>query len=180
MENKEIELKFKISAEIKEKIENDLKQANITCKTSHIVDTYYIPNFKEFEINGVTHECVRIREKDNTSVLCYKKIHYESNPIYCDEYETVISNKKQMQNILFALGFNMQMEIDKIRTSYKLDKFKFDFDSVKNLGELLEVELIVGEDVSEIYEYVKKYGLTQENVTYEGIQILMKKALKLN
>lgn len=178
MKNKEIELKFIISHEIKNKIINDLK--NIAIKTNSLrqIDTYYIPYFREFEINGETMECVRIREENNVSTLTYKKIHREANPVYCDEYETVVEDKQQMEKFLFALGFSVQMVIDKTRESYKLDDFEFDFDSVKNLGELMEIELKNdSSSVDEIYDYVSKYGLTKKDVTYEGIQILMKKAM---
>ena len=144
-----------------------------------MIDTYYITNFKNFEINGETIECVRIRENEKGSVLTYKKIHKEANPIYCDEFETFVSSKQQMENILFALGFSVQMIIDKKRVSYKMDNFEFDFDSVKNLGELMEVEIISeNSSVEEIYNFVKIFGLSQQDVTYEGIQTLMKKAMK--
>lgn len=177
---KEIELKFKINEEIKKTIIKDLEGYAKKKGESHLVDTYYTPYFKEYEIDGVTQECVRIRENEKGNILCYKKIHYEANPIYCDEYETKVENKDQMEKFLFALGFSVQMVIDKTRVTYKLDNFEFDFDSVKNLGELMEVELTEGDNVDEIYNFVKKYGLTQNDVTHEGIQVLMKKAMNKN
>ena len=85
MENKEIELKFKISEQIYSSLIKDLESNATKISENRLIDTYYIPDFKEFEINGVTQECVRIRESNNKNVLCYKKIHYEANPVYCDE-----------------------------------------------------------------------------------------------
>ncbi len=176
MKDKEIELKFVINKDIKEKMISDLQSISTSINENRLVDTYYIPNFKNFEINGETLECVRIRELNDVNILTYKKIHRECNPVYCDEYETKILNKEQMEKILFALGFSIQMVIDKIRTSCSTNNFEFDFDSVKNLGELLEVELKneLG-DVEDIYKFVAKYGLTKKDVTYEGIQNMMKK-----
>ena len=180
MNNKEIELKFVINKDIKNKLLNDLQSTAVFVGSSRLIDTYYIPYFKEFEINGETMECVRIRESETLCVLTYKKIHREANPIYCDEYETVIDNKTQMENILLSLGFSVQMVIDKTRQSYSLDKFEFDFDSVENLGELLEIELKDNsENVNAIYEFVSKYGLSEKDVTYEGIQVMMKRALNI-
>lgn len=180
MNNKEIEVKFKITSQIKEKILQDLKTNNAKhISTFNLIDTYYIPNFKSFEKDGKTIECVRLREQNNTSVLGYKKIHYEANPVYCDEYETIVSSKEETEKILFALGFTTQMIIDKTRDSYQLNNFRFDFDGVKNLGELLEVELTQNNaDIDDIFKFLKKYNLTQKDVTYEGIQVLMKKALQ--
>ena len=158
MKDKEIELKFRITNEQKQAILKHIKSLTIHSNSYRMIDTYYIPNFKEFEIDGRTIECVRIRETDNSTVICYKKIHYEAAPIYCDEYETKIDNKEQMEKILFALGFTTQMVIDKTRDSYYNDNFEFDFDSVKNLGELMEIELKDNSgNIEEIYNLVKPF-----------------------
>ena len=177
MKDKEIELKFRITTEQKVDIIEHIKSITKYTGSSRMIDTYYIPNFKEFEIDGRTIECVRIRETDTAAVLCYKQIHYEANPIYCDEYETKIDSKEQMEKILFSLGFTIQMIIDKTRYSYYNDKFEFDFDSVIGLGELMEIELKDSTgDINDIYNLVKPFGLSSKDVTYEGIQLMMKKA----
>ncbi len=179
MKNKEVELKFIIDENIKTQIINDLMQKTDSFSEKSLIDTYYVPYFKDFEINGETMECVRIRESDKGSVLAYKKIHREANPVYCDEYETKVESKTETEKILFALGFSVQMVIDKIRTTYVLDNLEFDFDSVKGLGELLEIELKNSDDdVDIIYDYVSKYGLSEKDVTYKGIQVLMKETMK--
>ena len=55
-----------------------------------------------------------------------------------------------------------------------VNNLELDFDSVKNLGELLEIELKDNSsDINEIYNFVKKYELSKKDVTYEGIQNLM-------
>lgn len=178
MKNKEIELKFKITEDIYQKLIHDLDASASKTGESRMIDTYYIPDYREFEIDGVTHECVRIRQTQKGNVLCYKKIHYEADPVYCDEFETHVDDKVEMENILFRLGFSVQMVIDKTRVSYKNERFEFDLDFVKDLGWLFEVEVKDEHaDIEEIYNFVKPYGLTKDDVTYEGIQILMKKAL---
>ncbi len=79
-----------------------------------------------------------------------------------------------MENTLFALGFNVEMVIDKTRETYLVNNLELDFDSVKNLGELLVIELKDNSsDINEIYNFVKKYELSKKDVTYEGIQNLM-------
>ena len=179
MKNKEVEFKFKITQEQKSILENDLKKTAKFLGQTRQIDTYYIPKFKSFELNGETMECLRIREVDDEKVLGYKKIHREANPVYCDEYELKISDKTQMEKILFAIDFEVQMVIDKTRESYKLGKLEFDFDTVLGLGELLEVELKdETEDVSVIFEFLKPYGLDKKSVTYKGIQTMLKEATK--
>ena len=94
MKNKEIELKFVINSQIKDDIIKVLEDRGQKKSETFLIDTYYIPNFKDFEINGETIECVRIRENEKGCILTYKKIHKEANPIYCDEFETFISSKQ--------------------------------------------------------------------------------------
>ena len=179
MSNKEVEFKFQITKEQKELIQKELNAAAEYLGKTRQVDTYYVPKFKSFELNGETMECLRIREVDDEKVLGYKKIHREANPVYCDEYELKIADKTQMEKILFAIDFEVQMVIDKTRESYKLGKLEFDFDTVLGLGELLEVELKdETEDVSVIFEFLKPYGLDKKSVTYKGIQTMLKEATK--
>lgn len=175
MNNKEIELKFIIDSKKRNLIETDLERVAKFESEKRQIDTYYIPNFRSFEENGETKECVRIRETDEKAVLCYKNIHREASPVYCDEYELELSSKKEMEKILFALGFSVQMVIDKLRKTYSLDKYEFDFDTVNGKLELFEVELKnENASVDEILDFVKKYGLNKEDVTYRGIQLLVK------
>ena len=70
--DKEIELKFRITEQQKDDIVDYLLPISHREKTIHMIDTYYIPYFREFEINGETMECVRIREKDNKKVFTHK------------------------------------------------------------------------------------------------------------
>lgn len=175
MDNKEIELKFIIDKEKRREIESDLKNMAKFESEKRQIDTYYIPNFKSFEVNGETQECVRIRESNGKAILCYKNIHREATPVYCDEYELEVSSKVEMEKILFALGFSVQMVIDKTRNTYLFENFEFALDSVNGKLELFEVELKDNNaSVDAILGFVKKYGLKKEDVTYRGIQLLVK------
>ena len=178
MKNKEIELKFVIDKTNREKIIAMLeKNATKLCE-NRMIDTYYIPYFREFEINGETCECVRIREANGKAILAYKKIHREANPVYCDEFETEVSSVSNTEKILFALGFEIQMKIDKTRVSFELEDFEFDFDTVANVGEFMEVELKTDNATTkDIFEFVKPFGLSEKDVTYDGIQVLVKRAM---
>ena len=179
MGNKEVEFKFQITQKQKEDIQKELNATAEYLGKTRQVDTYYIPDFKQFEINGQTMECLRIREVDDNKTLGYKKIHREVTPVYCDEYELKIDDKTAMEKILFSLGFEVQMVIDKTRETYRLGGLEFDFDTVCGLGELLEVELInQNEEPSVVFEFLKSFGLSKENVTYKGIQVMLKEATK--
>ena len=174
MKDKEIEVKFGITPSQKERILADLKDVAVKVGESHLVDTYYIPNFKSFMENGETVESVRIRENHKGNIINYKKIHKEATPVYCDEYETKVEDKDQMEKLLFAIGFEIEMVIDKTRETYTYKNFEIDFDSVKNLGELMEVEIKdPNATVEDIYAFVSKYGLSAKDKR-GGIQNLMR------
>ena len=175
MKNKEIELKFVITSKQKEEILNELENEARFESEKRQIDTYYIPKFKSFEENGETKECLRIRESGGNCVLCYKNIHRDASPVYCDEYELKIESKSEMEKILFALGFEIQMKIDKIRKTFRLEGFEIALDQVNEKLELLEVELKDEKSsTDDILNFVKRFGLSKENVTYRGIQLLVK------
>ncbi len=71
------------------------------------------------------------------------------------------------------------MVIDKNRLTYRMGDLEFDFDTVKDLGELLEVELLNPEqDISLVFDFLRPFGLKKEDVTYKGIQTMIKEKSK--
>ena len=57
------------------------------------------------------------------------------------------------------------MVIDKTRESYIYNNFCFDFDSIKDVAELMEVELKDNSaSVDTILDFVSKYGLSQVDI----------------
>ena len=180
--SKELEYKFLISETQKSKILEFLKINAKYLGEFLQKDTYFVSKFRDYEIDGETMECLRIRTTKTGSVLCYKKIHREANPIYCDEYETKIEDAENLAKILLATEFIEQMVIEKTRQSFLFGDCEFDFDSVKNLGEFVEIEF-KGKDESkfdEIFLTLSQFGIFKENANYDGIQKLMKQKLGLN
>ena len=87
----------------------------------------------------------------------------------------------QSVHVVFAFGGSIYCESEVpeafsfIRKTYSFGKYEFDFDTVNGKLELLEVELKDNNaSVEAILEFVKKYGLTMNDVTYRGIQLLVK------
>ncbi len=179
MKDKEIERRFKITQEQKENILNFVKSQATFKEECSQFDVYYEPSFKEWEKDGKTMEALRIRTVDGISTMNYKYIHREINPIYCDEFESVIADAEQMEKILFAIGFHRLIEIDKTRQTYAYGDFQFDIESVVGLGDFLEVELKCEDsEVNKIFDLLKPFGLTENDVTFDGIIKLMQNANK--
>ena len=69
------------------------------------------------------------------------------------------------------------MVIDKTRETYIYKNFEIDFDFIKNLGLLMEVEIKdPNASIEDIYDFVGKYGLGVKDKR-GGIQNLMRNKL---
>lgn len=153
----------KVELEIKLKVDNNtykkvLSHFNNSCEKSEQIDTYYIPEFKEFN-----DEWLRVRNETGKNILSYKK-KLEDN--YREEIETIIDNYNNLHLILTNLGFKVKGKITKnrIKILYK-DKYEFSFDDVKNIGLFIEIEVkkieySVIEEINSLYKILDDFGLS--------------------
>lgn len=108
--------------------------------------TYYIPTYRDFN-----NEYLRVRSENGKWVLNYKKAKDKMSSV---EYETLIDNVSNMENILEALDMKKLGVINKIRNKYLYDdKYEFSFDDVEGIGLFVEVEII--NHKGEVNEYNK-------------------------
>ena len=61
---------------------------------------------------------------------------------YCDEFETKIGSIEQFRKILSALNFRSIVTVDKLRKIYTYKDYEVAIDSVKDLGDFVEIEYI--------------------------------------
>ena len=136
--NVEIEIKVKIFDvnELREKIKKEAKLV----KTIHQVDEYYGPPHKVFfkENPKENDEYLRIRTQENKKIIGYYKVIDAGN--HSEEYEVDIGDAKIMKEILKKLDFISVVTVDKKREVYEVDGFELCIDSVKDLGNFLEIE----------------------------------------
>lgn len=103
---------------------------------------------------------------------------------YCEEYELEISSPKEMENILKNIGFHKIIVVNKLRNCWLYNECEICIDSVKELGDYIEVEY-QGKDGQEINDILKKLndvlkkiGADIRNEDHEGHAIrLMKKII---
>lgn len=108
--------------------------------------TYYIPKYRDFN-----NEYLRLRSENGKWVLNYKRKKDKMSSV---EYETLIDNVSNMENILEALDMKKLGVINKIRNKYLYDdKYEFSFDDVEGIGLFVEVEII--NHKGEVNEYNK-------------------------
>ena len=67
----------------------------------------------------------------------------------CDEYETSLGDMEQLRKILLALNFKSIVTVDKVRNTWTYQDYEIAIDSVKNLGDYVEIEYIGKEKQSD-------------------------------
>jgi len=137
----ETEIKIKLSKEEFTRICNSMKNSAEFLKETKQVDTYYQPTYRKFlkENKENIEEWLRIGIRGNKKILNYKNWY---DNLYCDEYEVVIDDEKNLDKIFNILGLEKIATVDKVRNTYNyLNKYEVALDKVKNLGYFIEIEV---------------------------------------
>jgi len=87
-------------------------------------------------------EWLRLRKSGRRYSLNYKKWHYEKDgrSHYCDEFESEISDLKQVKNIFKALNMKRLVIVDKVRKIWNWEDYEISIDEIKGLGNFVEIE----------------------------------------
>ncbi|MEA3430286.1 MAG: class IV adenylate cyclase [Nanoarchaeota archaeon] len=156
MQKIEIELKFELDNK-NELISKLNKMAEFVTETDER-DTYYVPAHKNFLSVYPVREWLRIRKTGDKVQLNYKDWHHTKTckAISCDELESDVSDGEAVKSILERLDFKEIVVVDKFRKYWKFKDLIIQIDTVKELGDFLEVE--ADKEFSSIDE-AKKYIL---------------------
>lgn len=175
MKNIEIEITVNIENS-KPLIEFLTKNAEFK-KEKHQVDEYFSPAHRSFTEQRPLREWLRLRDEDGKYSINYKNWHYEEDlerSFYCDEYETKVEDSDKILKILKALDFKSLVKVDKIRKTWIYQDYEIDVDSVKGLGDFVEIEYIGQKEVDarkttqEMVDFLKKLGCGRIRRDYMG------------
>jgi len=158
MEKIEVELKFplKNANNIKEK----LNKIAVFLKEDLQKDTYFIPFHRNFVEQKPIYEWLRIRENNTStkkcSILNYKNFGKDKkeDTVACKEFETEISDSDTLRKIFENLDVKELIVVDKKRKNYSYKNTIISIDSVKGLGEFIEIEF--DGDINDVEE-IKKH-----------------------
>ncbi len=106
-------------------------------KSKHQIDTYYDHPAK---ILVKEKQYLRLRESGDKKSLAH---HQNLADGVNDECEMEMDKEARVEDFLKRLEFPKLGVIDKTREQYKLGDFNICLDSVKNIGDLVEIELEV-------------------------------------
>jgi len=187
MDNVEIEIQVNIE-DNKPLIDFLEKNADFK-KETHQIDEYFYPVHRNFIKVRPVKEWLRLRDSGGKYSINYKNWYFDEDgkSRHCDEYETEIKDLTQLKKILDVLNFKSIVKVDKIRKVWIYKDYEIAVDSVRGLGNFVEIEYI-GEDkkvnpkkiTEEMINFLKNIGCGKIKRNYVGypFQLLFPEEVK--
>lgn len=141
----EVEIKLKIND--KESIEKTLTEIGF-CKGKFVLesDTYYMAEHHDFVAldEALRVRCIEDRlTGERSAAITYKGAKLDHISMTRQELETSVGDGEICREILERIGFWPVPVVEKLRQYYHRDNITACVDAVTNLGDYLELELIV-------------------------------------
>lgn len=118
---------------------NNLNNLILEVENQKQKDTYF-KHKDEIENQMV----IRTRIEDNREILTFK---WKSKDAWKDtswpEFNTEIQNSWNLENLLLSCWYEHVCIIEKTRNTYKYENFEINIDSIKNLWDFIEIEIII-------------------------------------
>lgn len=179
---KEIEIELQAKVEhIKPFLDFLEKEAEFESE-NHQLDEYFTPAHRDFLEQQPIEEWFRLRDSNGKFSVNYKRWHFdkEGRGLYADEHETKVENIEAMRKILESLNFKSVVVVDKERKIWKYKDYEISIDSVKNLGDFVEIEYY-GERthndhekiLEEMVAFLKNLGCGTLEVNHSGYPALL-------
>lgn len=141
-QNKDIEIEIQVQVQkIKELVAFLKKNAEFVGEFRQI-DSYFTPVHKDFTKTRPIKEWLRLRESSGKYSINYKNWHYgkDGRSHFADEYETLIGDIDQFNKIFKALNLKKITVVDKKRKIWLYKNYEIALDSIKGLGNFVEIE----------------------------------------
>lgn len=148
---KEIEVLYQLDNEIKDIFAKLADFENQGAKKT--LDVYFVDSKRDDlkPSNGKIYKCFRLRDKNNQAFITYKNDHYDGETwLYSDEHETKVESFDEAYKIVECLGLEELVRIDNTKHTFINDMYEIVIEEVNDLGNFLEVELLVSDDVTDI------------------------------
>jgi len=186
MKDTEIEIKVKLQ-KIKPLIGFLKKHAKFIGE-KHQVDEYFVPAHRDFTSIRPVKEWLRLRSSSGEYSINYKNWHHgkDGKSHHCDEYETKIESLNQLKKVLKVLDFKSLTKVDKTRNIWNYKNYQISIDTVKKLGDFVEIEYIGKKKVSpkkatdEMVKFLKTLNCGKIERNYVGyiFQLLFPNEIK--
>lgn len=146
------------------------------------VDEYFSPAHRDFLAAHPVEEWLRVRRSDHGCSLNYKKWHIdkEGRGLYADEYKTKIEDADMARKVITSLDAKSIVTVEKMRKTWLYRDYEINLDSVKGLGDFVEVEYMGKRDPSEhreimeeMVKFLKDLGCGRLEVNHSGYPALL-------
>jgi len=118
---------------------------------------------------------LRLREQQGRIIFTLKQPL--KNELDCIERETVVGDKQLMTDIIERLGFYRVLQIYKTRQKAKYKQYEICVDTVKYLGNFIEVEKMSSEDAvtvqEELFAFLETLGVEKSDQVFHGYDTLI-------
>ncbi|SRR5258708_3859817 len=177
---KEVEVKAHLRD--REKIVANLEKLGCTFgEKVKQIDTVYakiLGNVDEYLKND---HFVRIREKnDGRFIFTVKQPKDARKNLIKTEHETEVKNPKELENMLFLMGYKVANKVIKIRQVAKFKNYEICLDDVKDLGNFIEIEKMYEdgtesdeEALGELKAFIGSLGVLDSDEVKKGYDIMM-------
>jgi len=183
------EIEIQVQIEKGRKLLAFLKKEAKFCGQSDQIDNYFVPIHRNFTKVRPIKEWLRLRNSSGKNTINYKNWHYDKNgrSHFADEYESEISDPRKMKGIFKALDMKPIVTVHKKRGTWIYKEWEIAIDSIKNLGDFVEIEY-KGKDkdkkpaeiTQEMVNFLKKIDCGEIKRNYLGypFQLLFPKEVK--
>lgn len=181
--NIEVEIKVPVDSATFARIRGELRKIAKFDKKSQQTDVYFTPIHRDFTEPEFPFEWLSVRKRAGKTIINYKHFYPENaeTTTHCKEFETELKDAGQIMNIFRALNVRELVTVEKERETYIVkDEFEIALDSVKDLGNFMEIESLkdfggVEETRKRIIEFAKGLGINASEADKRGYPFLLMK-----
>ncbi len=178
---KDIEIEIQVKIENSESLLDFLEKNGEFKAENHQVDEYFSPAHRNFIGVRPVEEWLRLRDEGGKCSINYKKFHFDKDgkSYFRDEYEIKIEDLPGLRKILDALNFKSIVKVDKLRKTWAYKDYEIAVDSVKGLGDFVEIEYLGKGKVdpkqvtTEMVNFLKSVGCGKIERDYVGYPFML-------
>ncbi|MAF79750.1 class IV adenylate cyclase [bacterium] len=176
------EIEIKVGVEHTDKLLEFLEKEGKFLGERQQKDEYFTPAHRDFLKVRPVKEWLRLRDADGQCSFTYKNYYYDERgkSSHCDEYEAELTSMDQSKKMFNALDFKSICLVDKVRRSWMYKDYEVSLDSVKDLGDFVEIEY-KGKDenvepkkvTADMVKFLKDLGCGKIQRDYVGYPFLL-------
>lgn len=172
---KEIEVKARLKNpdQVIQNLKNLGSELSEPIKQIDTVYTKIVGNVEKYLTND---HFLRIREKSDGKFIFTVKKPLSKDVLTKLEHETEIKNAKELEAVLFLMGYQAANKVIKSRRTANCGEFEICLDEVEGLGSFIEVEKMSDQDPNivrkEVNEFLISLGVYLEDEVNKGYDIM--------